>query len=154
MSNFSLSLLEFIIYTDNLFIWLWQQVCWFHWLTNNWVKVSNFIKVITFPKSYLTRPPFWLHFQSKTLKNISISHTHSSSNVSDLIPVTSDEQNWCRFSESEYSLSAFSIAFFVSGYAIPLGLIVIMYICMLRRLWHPVGHQISRVSREEILLVT
>ena len=50
------------------------------------------------------------------------------------------QQHWCRFSEEEYSHSAFSVAFFVSGYAIPLLLIVIMYIYMLRRLWHPVGH--------------
>lgn len=52
--------------------------------------------------------------------------------------------HWCRFDDS-YSNRGFYIAFFVSGYAIPLLLIVKMYIFMLKRLWHPVGHQISQV---------
>ena len=53
--------------------------------------------------------------------------------------------HWCRFDDS-YSNPGFYIAFFVSGYAIPLLLIVLMYLFMLKRLWHPVGHQISQAS--------
>ena len=40
----------------------------------------------------------------------------------------------------------FQISFFVSGYAIPLVLIIILYLCMLKRLWHPVGNKMSRES--------
>ena len=60
-----------------------------------------------------------------------------------MVDVEGENLHWCRFSEDDYSRSGFSVSFFVSGYAIPLLLIVVMYIYMLRRLWHPVSHQVS-----------
>lgn len=55
-------------------------------------------------------------------------------------------EKWCRFEDGKYSSSGFHVAFFISGYAIPLTLIILMYLKMLSRLWHPVGHQISQDS--------
>ncbi|TRY68475.1 hypothetical protein TCAL_12840 [Tigriopus californicus] len=55
-------------------------------------------------------------------------------------------EQWCRFEDGKYSSSGFHVAFFISGYAIPLTLIILMYLKMLSRLWHPVGHQISQDS--------
>ena len=44
---------------------------------------------------------------------------------------------WCRYDSKNHSETLFHIAFFVSSYAVPLLVIVILYIIMLRRLWRP-----------------
>lgn len=58
------------------------------------------------------------------------------------------EISWCRFDREGYSESGFYVAFFASSYAIPLVLIVFLYIGMLRRLWNPgsIGNKISKES--------
>ena len=55
---------------------------------------------------------------------------------------------WCRFDSGEYSEHGFYITFFFSSYAIPMILIIFLYIAMLRRLWNPgsIGKQISKES--------
>lgn len=55
---------------------------------------------------------------------------------------------WCRFDGEGYSESGFHVAFFVSSYAIPLIMIILLYIGMLRRLWNPgsIGNKISKES--------
>ena len=55
---------------------------------------------------------------------------------------------WCRFDGKDYSESGFHVSFFVSSYAIPLVLIIFLYIGMLRRLWNPgsIGNKISKES--------
>ena len=55
---------------------------------------------------------------------------------------------WCNFDDEEYSESGFFVAFFVSSYAIPLLLIIFLYIGMLHRLWNPgsLGNKISKES--------
>lgn len=56
-----------------------------------------------------------------------------------------NEKQWCQFDQERYNLPIWQLAFFVSGYAIPLSVIVILYVFMLRRLWNPaVGRQVSK----------
>ena len=57
-------------------------------------------------------------------------------------------QEWCNFDDTDYSESGFFVAFFVSSYAIPLLLIIFLYIGMLHRLWNPgsLGNKISKES--------
>ena len=63
-----------------------------------------------------------------------------------LIPsIHSSFLEWCQFDQERYNLPIWQLAFFVSGYAIPLSVIVILYVFMLRRLWNPaVGRQVSK----------
>ena len=43
-------------------------------------------------------------------------------------------------------MSVFHVTYFISGYAIPLLVIVVLYLFMLRRLWNPTaaGRQLSK----------
>lgn len=73
-----------------------------------------------------------------------MSHLRPPAESADLDDRPEDQQQyqveakyWCRFAAHSYSERGFYVAFFVSGYAIPTILIIILYVVMLRRLWNP-----------------
>ena len=43
------------------------------------------------------------------------------------------DKYWCRFAREKYSIKGFHVAFFISSYAIPLLLIIGLYVIMLQR---------------------
>ena len=45
--------------------------------------------------------------------------------------------SYCYYDRVNYSFKAFHISFFVTSFALPVCLIILMYIVMLSRLWTP-----------------
>ena len=84
----------------------------------------------------------------KTINSTVGGNTTNGTMEDEVVDASPSSKAWCRFNGDEYSERGFHIAFFVSSFAIPLILIVLLYIGMLRRLWHPanIGNKISKES--------
>merc|ERR1719334_2321698 len=87
--------------------------------------------VITWTAIGTVSTPIWLAHHLRAIPG-NPSNSRDSGNVRSH---TSD--CWCRYDSKNHSETLFHIAFFVSSYAVPLLVIVILYIIMLRRLWRP-----------------
>ena len=59
-----------------------------------------------------------------------------------------DVRIFCRFDRDQWDIKGFHVGFFISSYAIPMILIILLYVGMLRRLWNPgsIGNKISKES--------
>ena len=68
------------------------------------------------------------------------------SNDSSIEVIAEDPIAWCRPDEEGWV--GLQVAFFVTSYAFPMVLIILLYIGMLRRLWNPgsIGNKISKES--------
>jgi len=58
--------------------------------------------------------------------------------------IAANSHTYCYYDRDNYSFEAFHISFFVSSFALPVCLIILMYLGMLSRLWRPT----LRTSRE------
>jgi len=58
--------------------------------------------------------------------------------------IAANSHTYCYYDRENYSFEAFHISFFVSSFALPVCLIILMYLGMLSRLWRPT----LRTSRE------
>jgi len=95
------------------------------------VRNATIAIVITWTAIGTVSTPIWLAHHLRAIPG----NPSNSSDSGNVRSHTSDY--WCRYDSKNHSETLFHIAFFVSSYAVPLLVIVILYIIMLRRLWRP-----------------